>query len=68
MIVQTFQRGSKTLELHRFEGSFIDDDGHRVINEYWECRISDREKPIVFSNADMAFLFISQNEWKVVDF
>lgn len=68
MIVQTFKKGNKRLELHRHEGvERDDDDGRAIINEYWECIISDGRK-IPFANATVAAMFITQNLWQVVDF
>lgn len=67
MIVQKFRKGNKRLELHRHEGVETDDDGRAVINEYWECHISDGRK-LPFANCDIATMFITANMWEVVDF
>lgn len=66
MIVQIFKKGNKHLELHRHEGVETDDDGRAIINEYWECRISDGRK-LPFASADIAAMFITQNLWERVD-
>ena len=68
MIVQTFTKGNRRLELHRLLGCETDDDGRLVEMEYWECHINDG-RTIPFATSAVAVMFIQQNLWtEVADF
>jgi hypothetical protein len=70
MITNRYEKGDKYLDLEKYTAVGMDEDGFRVEDECWECRIySKKDTPssgdfIEFGNELMARMFIEQNEWK----
>ena len=62
MLISTWRKDSKTLELHYIEFHHKDDDGHPYTDNIWECRISDG-RAIQFLSESIANMYIMQNMW-----
>lgn len=66
MLIATYRKGGRTLELHHNEYHQLDDDGCQLVDSNWECRISDGRK-VQFIDGHSASLYVSQNCWELVD-
>lgn len=66
MLIAKYRKGGRTLELHHNEYHQLDDDGAKLVDSNWECRISDGRK-VQFVDGTSATLYISQNCWTLCD-
>ena len=65
MLISTWRKDSKTLELHYEEFHHKDDDGLAYTDCKWECKISDG-RTIPFLSESVATMYITQNMWALV--
>ncbi len=70
MILKRYEKGQRFLDLERYSQRSLDEDGHVIEDQCWECIIyengtnPDEHRVVEFGSEALAMLFINQNAWK----